>query len=184
MVEVRVTQEIEVKYRVLDEDALLAALRVRGVVLSAPVIQDDQAFAPVGWRYGMSKRGVPFGRLRTQEGRHLFTVKRPVSNELVCVEHETVVADREQMHGALLVMGFAPTVRIVKSRRVGSWGDATVCVDVVDGLGVFVEVEALVAAGGSGEATQERLHGWVCSWGVPVERVTETYDSLLRAGQG
>ena len=176
--------EIEVKYRVRDEPALWAALEARGVALSEPVVQSDQAFAPVGWRYGMPKRGVPFARLRTQGGRHLFTVKQPVSNELACVEHETVIADRGQMHEALLVMGFAPTVRIVKSRRVGPWGEATLCVDVVDGLGTFVELEALVTDEVPGGATQERLHGQVCSLGVPVERVTETYDSLLRAAGG
>jgi adenylate cyclase, class 2 len=55
-------REVEAKYRVLDEAALTAALGRQGVTLSAPVRQDDQAYAPVGWRYGMSKIGVPFAR--------------------------------------------------------------------------------------------------------------------------
>ncbi|MFI5493567.1 class IV adenylate cyclase [Actinoplanes sp. NPDC051859] len=173
-------QEIEVKYHVSDEAALLRALDERGVVLSEPVRQDDQAYAPAGWRYGVSKIGVPFARLRTQDGMHLFTVKQPIDNEMACLEHETTVADREQMHAALTTMGYVPTVRIVKSRRSGRWDDAALCLDTVDGLGTFVELEAMVGADMSGLDVQYRLDRLVHSLGVPVQRTTDTYDSLIR----
>lgn len=173
--------EVEVKYRVHDEPALVEALNARGVRLSAPVRQDDQAYAPAAWRYGMSKIGVPFARLRTQEGQHLFTVKRPMDNEMACLEHETVVADREQMHAALVTMGFVPTVRIVKTRRGGRWGNVSLCLDTVADLGVFVELEAMIEADRSGRDAQEYLDGLIRSLGVLVQRTTDTYDSLLRA---
>lgn len=169
------------KYRVDDGYDVVAVLGWRGVELSPPVRQDDQAYAPAGWHYGMSKIGVPFARLRTEGDRHLFTVKRPVDNALACLEYETRVADREQMHGALLAMGFMPTVRIVKVRRSGRWGEVSLCLDVVDGVGVFVEVERLVGAEESGNAVQDSLDRLVRSLGVAVERTRETYDSLVRA---
>jgi hypothetical protein len=65
----------------------------------------------------MSKLGISFARLRTQDGRHLFTLKRPTDNELACLEFETEITDRSQMHEAILHMGFYPTVRIVKTRQ-------------------------------------------------------------------
>jgi adenylate cyclase class 2 len=110
-------REIEVKYRLGDLPALVRALADRGMVLSEPLRQDDQAYAERGWAYGQSKAGVTFARLRTQCVRHRFTVKRPLENEMACVEHETEVADRAAMHQAVLAMGFVPTVRIVKIRR-------------------------------------------------------------------
>jgi adenylate cyclase, class 2 len=79
-------REIEVKYRVDDLAGLEAELHRRGVTLSLPVHQDDQAYAQDGWRYGLSKLGVAFARLRTQNGHHLFTLKRPTDNELACLE--------------------------------------------------------------------------------------------------
>jgi adenylate cyclase, class 2 len=99
--------EIEVKYRVDDRDlpALERAVAARGAVLSSPVHQDDQAFAPQGWSYGQDKVGVTFARLRTEDGRHVFTIKTPVDNEMSCREHETEVADRDQMHRAVIAMG-------------------------------------------------------------------------------
>lgn len=174
-------QEIEVKYRVADEAALIEALTQRGVLLSQPVRQDDQAYAPAGWAYGMSKIGVPFARLRTQDGAHLFTVKRPVDNEMACLEHETTVANREQMHAALVTMGFVPTVRIAKSRRNGRWGKAALCLDNIEGLGTFLELEAMIGADESGHAVQGQLDQLVRSLDVPVQRTTDTYDSLIRA---
>ncbi|RKN50441.1 class IV adenylate cyclase [Micromonospora endolithica] len=171
--------EVEAKYRVDDLQELITALARRQVVLTEPSVQDDQAYAPANWSYGMSKVGVPFARLRTQEGRHLFTVKKPIDNEMACLEHECVIFDRDAMHAALDTMGWVPTVRIVKRRRTGDWDGATVCVDVVDGLGVFVEVERVVSSRHSGEQVQHGLDAMIRSLGVPVLRVVDTYDTLI-----
>lgn len=173
-------QEIEVKYRVFELQAIQAALDARGVVLSSPVKQDDQAYAPSGWAYGQPKTGVPFARLRTQDGRHLFTVKTPVANELACLEHETVVADRDQMHEAIVSMGFVPTVRIVKTRRSATIDQVEVCVDEVEHAGLFLELETLVGPGVPGPVAQGRLDDFARGLGVRLERVSDTYDSLVR----
>jgi adenylate cyclase class 2 len=175
--------EVEVKYRVGDLAALEAALAARGVVLSVPVVQDDQAYARVGWEYGQSKIGVPFARLRTERGRHLLTVKTPVANELSCVEHETEVVDREQMHAAIQQLGFYPTVRIRKTRRTAMLGLLSLCVDEVDGIGVFLEIERIVDAGEAGGGIQVELDRFACGLGVSLTRITDTYDSLIRAAR-
>ena len=173
-------REVEVKYRVRDAEALLAALKQRGIELGVLVRQDDQAYAPDGWVYGDARCGVPFARLRTVAGRHVFTVKRPAENVLSCEEHETVVADRDQMHDAILAMGFWPTVRIVKTRRTATFGDLVLCVDELDGLGVFLEVERMVPGDVPGEAVQEELSRFVASLGIEAEQTGQTYDSLVR----
>ena len=177
-------REVEVKFRVLDRDGLFAALRVRGIELGAPVRQDDQAYAPAWWEYGQDRRGVPFGRLRTVQGQHTFTVKRPAENVMSCEEFETPVADREQMHRAVLAMGFRATVRIGKVRRtavVGAGDERLVlCVDEVDGLGVFVEAERMVPDGVPGEPVQAELAQFVASLEITAERAEESYDTLVR----
>ncbi len=175
------TQEIEVKYRVGDLGALENALAERGAILSAPARQDDQAYAEDGWTYAQPKIGRTFARLRTQDGRHLFTVKRPLNNAMACLEHETEVADREQMHQAVLSMGFYPTVRIVKTRRTGRLDDVTICVDEVEHVGVFVEFERTAPSQEDGSAVQAELDALARSLGVALARTSETYDSLVRA---
>ena len=176
-------REVEVKYRVPDLSVLLAALAERGVDLGDRFVQDDQAYAPAGWEYGQSRIGVPFARLRTVAGQHVFTVKRPAENVLSCEEHESPVADREEMHQALLAMGFRATQQIRKSRRCGTAmaGTVSVCVDEVEGLGVFLELERMVPDGVPCEFIQAELSDFVTSLGVDAERVEDTYDALLRA---
>jgi adenylate cyclase class 2 len=175
--------EIEVKYRVVDLARLQAALQRCGLVLSPSVHQDDQAYAELGWQYGMGKLGRSFVRLRTQDGRHVFTLKRPDANELACHEYETAVTDREQMHAAILAMGFYPTTRIVKTRRAARYGDLTLCLDDVEHIGAFFEIEKVIGPEESGEAVQAELDAFARSLGVELERITDTYDSLVRAAQ-
>jgi adenylate cyclase, class 2 len=84
------------------------------------------------------------------------------------------------MHRAVVAMGFRPTVRIVKMRRTGTVGDLSVCVDELDGLGVFLEVERMVQDGAPGEAVQAELSRFVASLGIDAEQTGQTYDVLVR----
>ncbi len=179
-----VVREIEVKYRVIDPEALVRALRDHGAVLSDPIRQDDQAYAVNGWTYGHTKVGVAFARLRTENGRHTFCVKKPLDNEMACAEHETEVLARDPMHAAILAMGFYPTVRIVKVRRTARLDGMLLCLDEVEGLGVFFEVEMMVGGDRSATEVQRELDDFVRSLGVEMVRSAETYDSLLRGRAG
>ncbi|MCM0673256.1 CYTH domain-containing protein [Micromonospora phytophila] len=174
-------REIEVKYRVAEPAALVRSLAARGVAFSEAVRQDDQAYAASGWTYGQSKTGAAFARLRTENGRHLFCVKKPLDNELACQEHETEVLGRDEMHAAILAMGFYPTVRIAKTRRTARHGAMLLCLDEVDGLGAFFEIEAMVGGDRPAEQVQQELDQFARSLGVELERSTETYDSLIRS---
>ena len=176
-------REVEVKYHVQDVQALHLALKSAGIDLSPPVIQDDQAYAPEGWSYGDSKLGVSFLRIRAVDGQHTFTLKRPAENALSCDEHETVVDDPEQMHKAILAMGFYPTVRITKTRQMAVLPEMSICLDEVDGIGTFLELERMVPAEVSGEQVQAELAGFVDSLGVPTCRTDQPYDALIRAAQ-
>ena len=176
-------REVEVKYHVEDVEALHLALKSAGIALSPPVLQDDQAYAPDDWSYGDSKLGVSFVRLRAIEGQHTFTLKRPAENALSCDEHETAVEDPDQMHHAILAMGFRPTVRITKTRRTAILPDMSLCVDEVEGIGTFLELERIVPPEASGVEVQAELAGFVNDLGVPASRTDEPYDALVRAAQ-
>ena len=61
-------------------------------------------------------------------------------------------------------------------------GDVAVCVDDVERAGLFLEMEKLVGAGSAVLEVQAELDGLARSLGVPMQRVSDTYDSLIRAG--
>ena len=169
--------EVEARFSV-GPDAL-RLLEAHGLRFSDPVVQDDQAYAPTHWTWGDDRIGVPFARLRTQLGKHVFTVKRPITDVRTCVERECEVTDRAAMHDALELMGFAPTVRILKSRRIARADELSFCFDELDGVGTFVEIEALVRDNDDLEAVRERLEGLLERIGVPAQRCTLSYDTLV-----
>jgi adenylate cyclase class 2 len=177
-------REIELKYRVEDLEALLLALKARGIELSEPVFQDDQAYAPAGWQFGDSKLGVSFLRLRTVQGRHYFTLKQPADNAQDCLEYETQVTDRQAMHHAALYMGYRPTVRIAKTRRMATLEGCSLCVDEVEGVGGFLELERMAPDYADARAIQADLAVFVSSLGIAAIRIDQTYDSLVHAAQG
>lgn len=180
--------EVEVKFKLDHEDLqdLVTRLKQAGLKLGPATHQDDQAFAPTGWDYGQDRVGVPFARLRTDEthndGACLFTIKRPVDNTMACLEAETVVDDRDAMARSLELMGWRPTVRIVKTRRSAEAADGlTVCLDVVDHAGVFLEVEKLAGPDVEGLQLQAELERWVRGLGIEATRCEDTYDTLVRS---
>jgi adenylate cyclase class 2 len=177
-------REIEVKYRVDDLEGILTALKSRGIEVSDPVHQDDQAYAPAGWQFGDSKLGVSFLRLRTVANRHYFTLKQPADNAQACLEYETEVTDREAMHHAALHMGYRPTVRIIKVRRTASIAGCSLCIDDLEGVGGFVEAERMVPDDADAQEIQAELAALIESLGTAAARTTETYDSLVHAAQG
>jgi adenylate cyclase, class 2 len=85
------------------------------------------------------------------------------------------------MHEAIQYMGFYPTIRIVKTRRTARLGELSLCLDDVEHIGAFLEIEKVIGSGQSGETVQAELHTFACSLGVELERTTDTYDSLIRA---
>ena len=159
------------------------ALKERGIKLGDPIFQDDQAYAPNGWQFGDNKLGVSFLRLRTVNNRHTFTLKQPTINALSCLEHESEVSDREQMHQAIMQMGFSPTVRVAKTRQTAEFDGISLCVDDLEGVGTFLELERMVPEGVSESAVQDELAAFVAGLGTTAERTAESYDSVVRSAQ-
>ena len=176
-------REIELKYRVDDLEALLVALKSRGIELSELVFQDDQAYASAGWQFGDSKLGVSFLRLRTVQGRHYFTLKQPAGSAQDCLEYETQVTDRQAMRHAALHMGYRPTVRIAKTRRTATLEHCSLRVNDVDGIGGFLELERMAPDHADAQAIQANLVAFVSSPGIAATRTDQTYDSLVHAAQ-
>jgi adenylate cyclase class 2 len=170
-----------VRFRLAEPELALKSLRDGGIRFWKPERQDDQAYAPAAWDYSQSRIGVTFARLRTTRERHLFTVKRPVTDVRTCIEHECFVSDRQAMHEAILLMGFVPTIRIVKSRAMAQRGAFTFCLDEVEGLGRFLEVERLASAGDDTDVARLEIERLLAKVGVRAGRCYDTYDALLHA---
>ncbi|HSI20909.1 MAG TPA: class IV adenylate cyclase [Verrucomicrobiae bacterium] len=177
-------QEIEVKARVQNAEGLKAALVLRGVHLTEPKTQHDTIYTEGDWEFVKFQNERNILRIREQGESSVLTLKRPGVNELHSIEHETVIANVKEMHEILLLMGYKPIVEVKKKRQKGHFQDMEICLDEVEGIGVFVEVERLLESDKDVEKVQEELFVFLEELGVAREdRETRGYDTLARLKQ-
>lgn len=169
-------REVEIKFQVKDKPALLERLGVLECQLGEAVFQDDLVFerpdAP-------QPRCVL--RIRTTEAGSILTLKKDITNELDCLEIETGVADPTATRRLLEELGYRLVVRVKKQRRQGQWEDWAVCLDEVDDLGTFMEVEAMFEDDVGGDLQNDLWQAVTEQLALSgLDRVTSGYDTLLR----
>jgi adenylate cyclase class 2 len=177
--------EVEVKAGLKDKDAFISALAGIGCELGKEIVQDDTVYVREVGSVETYLSNPDFLRLRVEDsGRVLFTLKhhadRVKNLGSAPLELEVEVSSRDIMEQALHYMGYQEAVRIQKRRRKGRYQNWEVCVDEVEGLGSFVELEELIAENENVQAIQERMAAFLSSVGVdPGNRLRDRYDVLL-----
>lgn len=173
-------KEIEVKAKIADLEEIAKKLVDLGCKIGEPVEQHDTIF--VASDYGAFEEfhpGKNLLRIRESKGKYLFTIKQPQVNELDAIEHETEILDPEEMKEAILLMGLEERCKVNKIRRKANINGWEICLDQVEGLGSFVEVEK-IAEEANAEAVQEELFQFLETLGVNrSDRITSGYDTLV-----
>ncbi|MFA5933235.1 MAG: class IV adenylate cyclase [Microgenomates group bacterium] len=171
-------KEIEVKAKAKDPKLLLKKLKKLGCKFSKAITQNDRVYNKNGKRRTGSRSGSTTLRLRQQNGKVLFTIKQTLSTELDCLEREVLVSDLNQMEEAIKMMGFLEVIRVNKIRQHAKFRDFTICLDTVEGLGSFIEVEKI--SDGNSQEIMNELMEFLLSLDIKVEdRVTKGYDTLM-----
>jgi len=115
-----------------------------------------------------------------------ITYKGPLLDEgsKTRAEHETEVSDAEAAAGVLSGLGFEPAAIVVKRREFWAFDGFTVTLDVVDGLGEFVEIERSVADDSAIEAVRNEALAALGRLGLDGdEQVRTSYLGLLLADE-
>ncbi|HEY4493562.1 MAG TPA: class IV adenylate cyclase [Candidatus Paceibacterota bacterium] len=174
-------REIEVKMRVADMGALEQALTARGCVLGESMKQEDVIYGePENNIYEKTKLGHVAIRIRNQDGKFELTAKKNLSGELDNIEYELEIMDRDQMHAILVAIGWVPIVEVKKTRRKAKLGEYEVCLDEVEELGNFAELEKLTSDNADPVSIQEQLLQEMESLGVSRSaQEIRGYDTLM-----
>ncbi len=171
-------REIEVKAKVDNFDGLLAKLLSFGCKFSQPIIQKDVIFIPKGMDIPVDL-GVNVMRIREQNGKYIFTLKQSVLNQLDCVEKEVEIDDPKTMIEIFGLLGFVQCSAVNKTRQTTKYQDYEICLDSVESLGNFIEVEKITNEEDS-ESSQKELFDFLLQLGVsPSDRVFDGYDVLI-----
>jgi adenylate cyclase class 2 len=180
--------EIEVKARINTKDAIIQKLASLGCILSDPRIQDDTVYVEQDGSLATFLSNKVFLRIRVQnDGKVLLTAKQPKTKSaenLIKHEYEVTVDSVAEAHGILTLMGYQAAVRVKKVRQTAEYEGYEICLDDIEGLGSFIEIEA-IGDEQTAEITQEKLSDFLTSLGIPKEdRVTKGYDILILEKRG
>ena len=77
------------------------------------------------------------------------------------------------------MLGLTEVVRVVKKRRTTKYKEYEICVDEIENLGAFIEVER-ISGEEDAERIQQEMTDFLLSLGVsPEDKVSKGYDILM-----
>jgi len=186
--------EIELKASLagIGTEAVAARAAELGFAEESACREEDVYFNGCGRDFRRTDEALRL-RTHTEGGRTetLVTYKGPKLDERSQTreEREAAVADGETMREIFLRLGFPEVMAVKKSRRSlhggGKYAGTTLCLDEVDGLGPFLELETLAPDGTDGAEKESILDGMLSlldELGVPRENLgRRSYLELLMA---
>jgi len=171
-------KEIEVKAKILDFNDIKQKLIDLGCKFSKPLLQKDTIYIHKSIKYTDIKQGDSVLRIRDSNGKFIMTLKYQLETKLNNIEKEIVIDDPIQGDAILKYMDFKEVVKITKTRIKCKYNEYTICLDNIDKLGSFVEVEKMTNAK-DGTKVQNKLFDFLKTLGIKKEQqVFKGYDTL------
>lgn len=180
--------EIEVKAKLVDKERVMKQLNDLGCVFGAAVTQDDTVYVRETGSLEVFLSNDVFLRIRIQnDSKVILTAKKPMNKtteQLVKYEHEVVVDSAQEAQGILELMGYHKAVRVKKIRQKAIYEQYEICIDEIEGLGAFIELERM-ASQEEAKNIQQQMSAFLETLGVrPEDQVKKGYDILvLEKGQ-
>jgi adenylate cyclase class 2 len=152
-------REIEIKLKVDNFEELEKKLKEKGCVLSEPISQYDVIYSTKSPQeeFEQSKEGDIIIRIRQSKDIIQLNLKQQCSNEMDNLEYETEIKDSKEMHKILQILGWHPEIEVNKIRRKGMLGEYEICLDQVEKLGNFIELEKLTEDETNPERVRDEL---------------------------
>jgi adenylate cyclase, class 2 len=171
-------KEIEVKASVKDFKVLKEKLGKLGCTFSDPVTQHDEIFLRKPKAFGDHKLGDPVLRIRQTKGKVIFTLKKSQKVELDKIEKEVTVDNADELRDLIDHLDFHKVIEVRKTREKTTYKDMEICLDQIEGLGSFIELEKMSEK--DGEEVQVELFEFLSTLGIEKkDQVTNGYDVLL-----
>ncbi len=172
-------RELELKFSISDDKQFIDTLGMKKVVFENPITQKDLIFIRTGYGFCDLKGGEPVIRIREQEGKYVTTLKKYVRGITDRIEVECEILDAKSFQKYLELLDLELVVTVKKTRERAYYKNAVVCLDYVEGLGNFVEVE-IVSDECNAEDDMKRLNEIVNELGLNEKNIVEMpYDEML-----
>ena len=177
--------EVEIKARINDAPATEKLLSALGFIKSAAVNESDIYFNGNDRDFRKTDEAVRIRSCKdTETGaeKNALTYKGPKlgGDSQTRQELEISFEDSAKMQEILSALGYSPILEVRKSRTMYHLGEITACVDHVDRLGDYLELEKLVEDKKDYPEAVAELYKWLSKLEIPQDSLTQySYLELL-----
>ncbi len=179
--------EVEVKLPVKDREAVIKSLENDGFVMGKLLRESDEYFDSDF--HDFKKCGDAFRIRRTEnletgEKHDMITYKGPRLSSGIKArkELETGVENSDVMEEVMLSLGYRKVDPVVKTRRYYHKDNMTACVDSVEMLGVFLEIEIVVSEEVGYENAEKQIAAKLKDLGLDIsDSIKASYLTMVQA---
>lgn len=136
-------REIELKFKVENLNDIITFLEKNNCELSSVMKQNDTIYVQ-DLNDVESKEGSIWLRVRKTNDVVELNYKKQSAKKMESEEIEFEVDSYEKANAFLKALGFKEWVQVNKKRRYSKYKDYNICIDEVERLGSFIEIELLV----------------------------------------
>jgi adenylate cyclase, class 2 len=176
--------EIEVKAKLKNRTAVMEKMAELGCQFSDVKTQDDMVWVEKTGSLEDFLSNKVFLRIRIQNGEKvIMTAKSPKAKHgdesLVKREHEVVVSSADEARNILSMLGLQEAVRVVKKRQTAKYEGYEICMDEIENLGSFIELEKMAEEKDAAQI-QKDMFEFLGTLGIlPEDQVKKGYDILM-----
>lgn len=170
--------EIELKSACGDLSTVEEKVKKMGAAFEKTETEEDHYFAHPARDFARTDEAL---RVRSAGGKSFLTYKGPKLGgpAKTRLEHEVAVESGSETEAILQELGFRRLGTVKKTRRLYRLGEVAICLDRVEDLGDFVEMEML---GDDRQAIEEKLFTLAAELGLSAFITTSYLELLLEKG--
>lgn len=171
-------REIELKFKIDNLEKLVKELENKGCDISQLKVQCDTVYVN-NINNTESVEGSVWLRVRKENDKIELNYKKQSSKKMESEEIEFEVGSYELANRFLKALGYTPWVEVNKKRRYTKYNEFNICIDEVEKLGAFIEIELLVNEEDKKEYEEELLNV-ARELGIDInKRINSHYDTMI-----
>lgn len=171
-------REIELKFKVDNLEEIITFLKDNNCSVSEINYQNDTIYVQ-SLDHVESTEGSIWLRVRKNNERVELNYKKQSVKKMESEEIEFGVDSYEKANDFLKALGYKEWVQVNKKRRFTKYKEYNICIDEVERLGSFVEIEVLADKNDSRDY-EEALVNVAKEIGInPENRINSHYDTMI-----
>lgn len=171
-------REIELKFRVKNIEKIILFLEKNNCKVDAPIYQNDTIYVE-NLDNVESTEGSVWLRIRKTNEIVELNYKKQSAKKMESEEIEFEVNSFEKANLFLKALGFKKWVQVNRKRQYSKYQDYNICIDEVERLGTFIEIELLVNEQNDINY-EEQLLNVAKEIGIDINnRVNSHYDTMI-----